>query len=191
MVHLVANHWRSVVVTAGTLSARSAARHVPAVAILSLPLIIAGCFLFRPMELTPSVVGVIASSENTTGVWRYVLESGESVEIDFDQTSTLAGARGGGPGSLLFYGEEPDPWHFTLEESAPDELPGCYWWQAVGVDDDTHIVFENGLRLPKAPDFDGQSWPQDGRYDLPVPGGDVAPFCMNQRGEVAAYLARP
>lgn len=36
-----------------------------------------------------------------------------------------------------------------------------------------------------------QGWPQDGRYDLQVSGGDVAAFCMNELGDVTEYRARP
>lgn len=183
--------WRSH--AAGRHGWQAADRHKAGAALVAALLAaLTGCLSSGPPERTPSVVGVvIESAENTNGAWRYVLESGEPVEIDTDDTDRLAGARGGGVAALLFYDDGADPWYFTLEEFAPDELPGCFWWQAVGVDDETHIVFENGLRVPKSADFDGQGWPQDGRYDLEVSGGDVAPFCMNRRGEVTEYRAQP
>lgn len=93
-------------------------RAVSAVLLASLVIALAGCDLFAlpPPERNPSVVGVIESSENMTGVWHYELENGESLDIDFDKTETLPESTGGGPGALLFYGGGDDAWFFTLRE---------------------------------------------------------------------------
>ena len=165
---------------------------VSAVLLASLLIALAGCDLLAlpAPERNPSVVGVIESSENVTGVWHYELENGESLDIDFDgSVTTLDDAQGGGPGALLFYGEDEDPWYFTLRE--PRSRGEDYQLAVPAVDDDTHIIFENGLRLPKAPGFDGRGWPQDGRYDSPAAECCFAPFCISERGEVTAYLAMP
>lgn len=158
-----------------------------AIAVLVLALLVIRASL-PPPDRNPSVVGVIESGENLTGVWHYELENGQSVDIDFDQTETLDRSSGGGdPGTLLFYGDGADAWYMGLFP-LPD---GSYRFNAAARDDDTHIVFENGLRLPKAPGFDGRGWPQDGRYDLALGGPTFAPFCINQNGQVTTYLAMP
>jgi hypothetical protein len=145
-----------------------------------------------PPDRNPSVGGVIKSNENVNGIWHYELENGESLEIDFDEPITLLDdALGGDPGALLFYGEDEDPWYFVLERYAPGDPPGNFRFETTATDDDTHVVFENGLRLPKAPGFDGRGWPQDGRYDSPAAECCFAPFCIDQNGQVTAYLAMP
>jgi hypothetical protein len=163
---------------------------VSAVLLASLLIALAGCDLLAlpAPERNPSVVGVIESSENVTGVWHYELENGESLDIDFDETATLPRSSGGGdPGTLLFYGEGGDAWYMGL---APFD-DGSYQIDTPARDDGEYIVFENGLRLPKTPGFDGRGWPQDGRYDSPTSECCFAPFCINERGEVTAYLAMP
>jgi hypothetical protein len=162
---------------------------VSAVLLASLLIALSGCDLLAlpAPERTPAVVGVIKSSENVTGVWHYELENGQTVDIDFDETETLPDSRGGGdPGTLLFYGVGDEAWYMGLFPARD----GSYTYDAAATDDDTHIVFENGLRLPKVPGFDGRGWPQDGRYESPTQSG-FAPFCINTRGEVTAYLATP
>jgi hypothetical protein len=156
--------------------------------------ILVGCDLVLDgPEHNPSVVGVIESRENLNArIWHYELATGESLEIDFDEPITLLDdALGGDPGALLFYGEDQDPWYFVLERYVPEDPPHSFRFEASAADDDTHIVFENGLRLPKAAGFDGRGWPQDGRYDSPAGEAGFAPFCINERGEVTAYLAMP
>jgi hypothetical protein len=150
-------------------------------------LTLTGCFVFAPRERTPTVAGVIQSSENVDGVWVYQLEGGETVEIDFDETVTLPRSSGGGdPGTLLFHGDGNNAWYMGLAPSSDG-----YQFDAAARDDGTHIVFENGLRLSKAPGFDGRGWPQDGRYDSPASECCFAPFCINAQGQVTAYLAQP
>ena len=68
---------------------------------------------------------------------------------------------------------------------------GSYTYNDAATDDDTHVVFSNGLRPPKAATFDGRGWPQNGRYNLALGGPTFAPFCINQDGQVTAYLAMP
>ena len=65
----------------------------------------------------------------------------------------------------------------------------CYWWKEAATDDGTHIVPDNGLRLPKAEAFDGQGWPENGRYDYSLSGYYVQ-SCINANGEVIEYRAR-
>lgn len=175
-------------------AARLVSWHVDSLAVraalfASLLSILAGCDLVLDgPEHNPSVVGVIESRENVNGIWHYELENGQTVGIDFDETETLSDSRGGGdPGTLLFYGDGDEAWYMGLFPAHD----GSYTYSAIATDDDTHIVFENGLRLPKAPGFDGRGWPQDGRYDSPAAECCFAPFCINERGEVTAYLAMP
>jgi hypothetical protein len=166
---------------------------VRAVVFASLLSILAGCDLvLHGPEHNPSVVGVIESNENLNGTWHYELENGESLEIDFDEPITLLDdALGGDPGALLFYGEDEDLWYFVLERYAPGDPPHSFRFETTAKDEDTHVVFANGLRLPKTPGFDGRGWPEDGRYDSPAGEAGFAPFCINERGEVTAYLAMP
>jgi hypothetical protein len=153
---------------------------------------LAGCDLLAlpPAERTPSVVGEIASTENVNGTQHYELESGESLDIDFGAfITTLDDAHGGDSGALLFFGEDEDPWYFTLRE--PRTRGEDYQFAVPAVDDDTHIIFGNGLLLPKAAGFDGRGWPQDGRYESPTGEAGFAPSCISEQGEVTAYLAMP
>lgn len=177
---------------AGSGLAGAILRYGRSIWVTFLSLSLAGCFLFGAVERVPTSVGVIERAENLAGrgLWEYDLDTGETVVIDVDDATMLDGSRlGSDPGgTLLFYGAGDDPWYLGLASFA--EIPDCYYLRAAGVDDDTHIVFDNGLRLPKADDFDGQGWPQNGRYDLEVAGGDVAAFCINPRGEVTEYRAQ-
>jgi hypothetical protein len=152
---------------------------------------LAACALLGPPVRDPSVVGVIVHKENINGIWHYMLEGGRTVEVDFDETTTLEGSRGGGePGTLLLYGNSERAWYFGLTQIDPDRMPGCFWWPTQAVDDDTHIIFQNRIRLPKAADFDGMGWPRDGRYNRPAfAGGGFTSFCINEQGEVTVYLA--
>lgn len=155
---------------------------------IALGLSLSGCFLFGPPVRSPSVAGVIQSAENVNGAWVYQLEGGEIVEIDFDETETLPESTGGGAGAPLLYGDEGEAWYFTVRE--PHTTDRGHRFNAAARDAEEHIVFENGVRLPKAPEFDGHGWPQDGRYDSPTQSS-FAPFCINGLGQVTAYLAQP
>lgn len=161
------------------------------VALIALIAVVTACDLFEsaaPVR-NPSVVGVIVSTELTNVGTVFELENGQSVEIDFDQTITLEDSHGGAdPGTLLFYGDGDEAWYFGMTMRAPEVRPGCFHMDGPAIDDDTHIIFKNGLRLPKAPDFDGQGWPRNGRYDKRAyAGGGFSPFCVNSRGEVTVY----
>lgn len=151
-------------------------------------LLLTACVLSGPPVRNPSVVGVIVSSELTNVGTVFELENGQSVEIQRAVT-LLEGSRGGGdPGTLLFHRNGNEPFYFGLTVIAPHARPGCFDMDGPAVDDGTHISFKNGLRLPKAPDFDGQGWPRNGRYDKPAyAGGGYSPFCVNLRGEVTVY----
>jgi hypothetical protein len=162
---------------------------VIALAGVALTLSLNGCFLLGPPVRNPSVVGVIEAEENMDGAWRYELSGGDTLEIDFDNTVTLPESTGGGVGALLLYGGGEDSWYMTLREPHADSYG--FLLDAEARDDGEHIVFENGLRLSKAPDFDGRGWPQDGRYDSPSGEAGFAPFCINGDGEVTVYLAQP
>jgi hypothetical protein len=60
-------------------------------------------------------------------------------------------------------------------------LDACYILEEPAVDDGTHILFDWGLRLPKARGFDpGPA--DDGRFESFREG-----FCINTDGEVVSY----
>lgn len=92
---------------------------------------------------------------------------------------------------LLLSGEvNGQRWWIALVDMSPGgpQMPAdCFGLDAKGADQGDAIVFDFGLRLPKASDFDPGGQFPDGRYDAPGGGGGPARFCINPDGEVTAY----
>ena len=129
----------------------------------------------RVYELTDS--GVVESVEQIEGGGlRVALARGDSLDIL--------------PGAVDLYGELVLPDELLLMGSSDSGdayvtlgtvLDACYILEEPAVDDGTHLVFDFGLRLPKAPGFDPGPI-DDGRFPSFMEG-----FCINAAGEVVRY----
>jgi hypothetical protein len=136
----------------------------------------------------PAVAGVIQRVDRSDRLLHLELDNGGSVDIDLDEILALEGSRGGlGQGDLVLAGElDGQPWYFGL---TADRRTGCFLLTSMARDAGTHIVFDNGLRLAKSPDFradvdEGEMYPPDG-----VDG--QTRFCVNSRGVVTDVTPRP
>jgi hypothetical protein len=134
----------------------------------------------RPQVRDPEFVGVVVDREFLPdGVRRFTIEGGQHVDLDLDRANSLDGGSGGPVGTLLLAGETVgDAWHILLAERGE----GCFRLDIYATDADDSIIFDNGLRLPKADGFDPGSV-SDGRYDQHPQSG----FCVNRNGEVESY----
>lgn len=123
------------------------------------------------------------------GTTTYELANGQEVTIDASDGRRMD--YGGLPsiGDLLLSGTGPDgPWIArllpTLRSDAP---PGCYELRSYGTDRGEWIETDAGLRLHKAfanfnPGSD-RAVREGDRYE-----GPGRPFCVNENGEVTAFL---
>jgi len=154
--------------------------------VIVLAVLVVGCgvSVHIPANLrTPAIVGVVeASTQLTGGNWSYRLKTGQTLEINYDATTSLLG----GPqiGRLLLAGEDPDgrQWVAGLRPSTDVTEPGCFLLDGVGRDAGQWIETSSGFRLPKAANFDPGS--TDGKeFALPLGG-----FCINEKGEVTSYV---
>lgn len=86
----------------------------------------------------------------------------------------------------MLYGiNDGQPWYLMLP-LREDIRPGCFLIEDKGRDEGDRILFDNGLRLPKAADFEA------GYNDKGRTGGGPAGrarFCTNASGEVVTYGA--
>ena len=137
-----------------------------------------------PAVLEPSTIGVVAKVERLSGVvLRVTLDGGRSVEINTSGGANLEGGAEPREGTLLLLGETEDGvWFDVLAPDSDPPVTPCWTaaWYAKKVDG--AIQFDNGLRLPTAPDFDGSLGTADGRFRNPTHR-----FCVNDRGVVTAY----
>jgi hypothetical protein len=136
----------------------------------------------------PAVAGVIQHVDRSDRVLRLELDTGRIAEVDLDEAIALEGSRGGlDRGDLFLAGElDGQPWYFGLTER---RRTGCFLLTSLARDAGTHIVFDNGLRLAKSPDFradvdEGERYPPDG-----VDG--QTRFCVNSRGMVTEVTPQP
>lgn len=163
-----------------------------ALALLWLGTILLGVWLEPvPDPHDPSVAGVVAAEATRLmgegSRWEYRLENGESVTIDYDIAEPLPNSSSTGEkGSLLVYGTtDEQPWYFGMSELKA----GCFALSDKARDEGGAILFDNGLRLPKASDFsDRYGYKENGRIKGSGPAGTET-FCINDRAEVAYYPA--
>ena len=138
----------------------------------------------REPEVVGEVLEVASAPEEGPRERRaqFSLIDDQVVVIDLNSARNL-----GGPepreGQLLLYGVESDgPWFWSgplLDD--PRSGGQCAEIMAPALEDGDAIVFEIGLRLPKASDFDAFEV-TDGQFTDPTKG-----FCVNERGEVTRY----
>lgn len=150
----------------------------------ALSLLAASC-TFGPRD--PATVGVIASSDRRDGVTALAFVDGSTLELNLSESEMLDGSSGLEPGTLWLSGAAGD-WYVTLYATtiAPlgsQEPRDCFFVGSFGTRDDGHILFDNGLRLPLASDFDPGSVTDD-RFDNPGGG-----FCADEAGRLLFYDA--
>jgi hypothetical protein len=127
---------------------------------------------------TPTIVGVV-ESEEFIGVRsvQLTLDDGRTLQLDLDAATAVGNYPEPEPGYLLLYGEEADgPWYVAVSGN-----PSCFGIGARAIDEGDAIVFNFGLRVPKADNYDSGSV-SGTRYDNPR-----ASFCLNQDGQVTEY----
>jgi hypothetical protein len=146
----------------------------------------AGCTGFdRPATVfEPSEVGVISAVDLLTAAeTALTLEDGRRIDIDLAGGATANDVPGTPQeGQLLIYVEEVGgkPWVLALSGGAD-----CFMIQGRAIDEGDHLVFETGLRLPKAADYD-PGWPGPlEEYS------DQAHFCINREGVVTHFAGSP
>ena len=132
---------------------------------------------------TPSIAGIVEDeAQLPNGHWQYRLADGQTLEIDYDQTTSLLG----GPhlGYLLLAGTDSDGgrWVAGVEGDWPGRPPGCLLLPDQGRADDGWIETVDGFRLPKAADFHDFRGNPDDTFTSPT-----GVFCLNERGEVTSY----
>lgn len=113
---------------------------------------------------------------------RFTLRDDRAVDIDLNSARNIGGPEPA-EGQLLLYGTQPDgPW-FWSGPLLDDPVTGRQCAGIVGraLDEGESIVFEIGLRLPKAEDFDPAEV-RDGVFSNPV-----REFCIDEHGEVTRY----
>jgi hypothetical protein len=131
---------------------------------------------------TPTIAGVVATTTQGPGRTNvYTLADGTSVTIDYAVTKALDGSGNGSVGDLLLTDDSSAFMSSLRIDPNPDLRPGCFGLRENGVDDGDHIKIANGLRLPKAADFD-QGQAHDGVYQIPLHA-----FCVDDIGEVTLY----
>jgi hypothetical protein len=160
-----------------SLAATSLARSTSVV--LMSAILLTGCPVDTPRpaqvyELTNS--GIVESVEEMEGGGlRLALATGESIDLL--------------PGAVDLYGEIIIPGEFIMIGTAGSAVgyattrtaDACHVLNEPAIDDGGHILFDFGLRLPKAPDFDPGPI-DDGRFPSFREG-----FCINSAGEVVRY----
>lgn len=136
---------------------------------------------FQPDKIyTPTLAGIVESEEFVTGVEAvFTLASGEQLRIDLNTAVRPGEHPQPDLGDLLLYGEDADGvWYVAISGSPPCFLTS----RSLAYEEGEFIVFNYGLRLPKADDFDPGSV-DNGRWDDPRSAG----FCINASGEVTEY----
>jgi len=126
----------------------------------------------------PSVAGVVEAEERLEGnVVRLTLDGGREIEIDLRHATRVADHPQPDPGYLILYGEATDgPWYVAIAGN-----PSCFLVHGRAIDHGEFMVFEFGLRVPKAEGYDPGS-ASGPRYDSPR-----GAFCLNSDGSVTEY----
>jgi hypothetical protein len=155
------------------------------VGLLLVVLTATGCFAAGPRD--PAIVGVIEQRENVgDGQWRFLLQTGETVVIDTDEDERMEGSAGGQAiGDLLLVGQAAgQDWYMglpprTMRPAGVLTEYECFVMTVFATDAEDFLVFDNGLRLRKADNFDPRSHIVDNRFDNPR-----AALCVTEDGEV-------
>jgi hypothetical protein len=145
----------------------------------------AGCTGFdRPATVfEPTEVGAIESIDGIRDMrFALRLEQGVELEIDLSDANYEPASRTPNSGDLLLYVEDVGgkPWVLALSGEAD-----CFMIQGRAIDEGDHLLFETGLRLPKAADYDpGYPGPLE-EYS------DQAHFCLDREGVVTHFAGSP
>ncbi len=138
-----------------------------------------------PVSRVPDAVGVVHSVRPAAEADVFTLEDGAMVEINRSEAERLFELRPD-EGLLLYGAGEEEPWYAIVGTYRSDEE--CFELEDTATDMDTHILFDSGLLLPKAPDFRRYDNFHDDRYEERAQIG-FTPFRLNERGEVTDYLS--
>ena len=109
------------------------------------------------------------------------------LDVDFSDSEGLDGSSGGLEPGTLWLSDAAGAWYMTLRATSfaplgsPLEPRDCFFIGSYGTRDDGQVQFDNGLRLPLAPDFDPGSV-MDGRFDHATAG-----FCVDEAGRLLFY----
>ena len=128
----------------------------------------------------PSDIGVVDSIEGIRDMrFEIRLADGTNLDVDLAEATYQPASRTPEPGDLLIYVADVGgkPWVLALSGQAD-----CFMIQGGAVDEGDHLVFETGLRLPKAEDYD-PGWPGP----LEEYTSDQARFCINHDGVVTHF----
>jgi hypothetical protein len=127
----------------------------------------------------PEVVGVVEEWESVgPRTDHFHLSDGRVFEIDYNDSRQLFPGDALDAGDLLLYGSDQEGiWYQVLNREAD-----CYILESWGRDAGDFIVFDVGIRLPKAPDFDAGGV-TSGEFRA-NPG---IPFCIDAQGRVVSY----
>lgn len=157
-------------------------RRLPAFALLLL-IPVAACGVRQPdLVFRPTDTGIVESLEGLRDLEQAVtLDNGDRLIIDFGG-GAAANDIPGTPrnGQLLIYAADVGgkPWVLLLSGQGD-----CFTIQGRAIDTGDDLVFESGLKLPKARDYDPRS--------LPGPPteytSDQARFCVNSDGVITSY----
>ena len=152
------------------------------VASLMLPL--AGCkgwITTNKPRVSPTTVGVIAEARRAgLGSTNIVFTDGRTLMIP-GKAQNHDGGYSINVDALLLVGESPQgPWYEVIAPSFSGEA-GCFDRGGFARRDGDLLVFDDGLVLPLAPDFDPGLY-KDGRFD-----DARRQFCINERGEAISY----
>lgn len=132
----------------------------------------------------PEIAGEIERrADLPDGPLRLTVVGGAEIELDRMTATNLRPGTDPNEGDLFLYGTEPDgPW-FWSGPLLDDRVAGrqCAGIAGPALEEGDAIVFEIGLRLPKAPDFDPAEQ-RDGVYSNPA-----REFCIDEHGEVTRF----
>jgi hypothetical protein len=132
----------------------------------------------------PELAGeIVQRVDLAEGPIELTLSGGERIELDRMTAANLRPGTDPNEGDLLLYGTEPDgPW-FWSGPLLDDPVTGrqCAGIPGPALDDGEAIVFEIGMRLPKAADFDPAEQ-RDGVFSNPT-----REFCIDEFGEVTRF----
>ena len=139
----------------------------------------------------PETVGEVLTREPVVdqgpGERRYSfeLDTGDVVDIDLNGSLRVGDGPAPDEGFLLLYGTEPDGAWFWSGPLLDDRVTGrkCAYMGGPALEQGDSIIFEIGLQLPKADDFDPAEI-RDGQFLSPT-----RVFCVDELGEVTRYGA--
>jgi hypothetical protein len=134
----------------------------------------------RPADVfEPTEIGVIDSIDGIRNMqFALRLEDGTNLDVDLAEGTYEPASRTPNVGDLFVYVEDVggQPWMLAVSGQG-----NCFMIQAPAIDEGGYLVFESGLRLPKASDFD-PGWP--GPLEEYA---DQAHFCVNREGVVTHF----